>query len=95
VADVQIRCVNRTGRTSADDRIHHVGGINADGSRWKLTEDQAIAGIKDGRRRFWTSGDGKRIWVVIAKYGEGREFLKTETDGVQPDKLLALPECDP
>ena len=53
VTDVRIRFVNKTGRTSADDRIHYFGGINADGSRWKLTQEGAIAGIEDGRWRFW------------------------------------------
>jgi hypothetical protein len=91
--DIHIRCVNKTGRTSADDRIHHIGGLNADGSRWRMTEDQAIAGIREGRWRFWTGGGDKKVWIVIAENGEGREYLKTESDGVQPDNLLALPEC--
>jgi hypothetical protein len=93
VADVQIHCVNKTGRTSADDRIHHVGGLNADGSQWRLTEEQAIAGTKQGRWRFWTDRRGEKAWVMIAKNGEGREYLKTEMDGVHPDSLLALREC--
>jgi len=91
--DARIHCVSRTDRMSEDDRIHHVGGLNADGSRWKLSEDEAIAAIKDGRWTFWTICNGRTVRVVVAKNGQSREFLKTETDVNQPDGLLALPEC--
>lgn len=93
MADIQIQCINKTDRTSPHERIHSIGGLNPDGSRWKLSEDKAIEGIKDGTWRFWTSGGGKSVWVVIAKTAQGHEYLKTEPDGVQPDNLLALPEC--
>jgi Protein of unknown function (DUF3892) len=91
--EVRIRCVNRTDRTSADDRIHHVGGINADGSQWKLSEDEAIAAIKDGRWMFWATCNGRKVRVAIAKDGQSREFLRTEMGELQPDHRLALPEC--
>jgi Protein of unknown function (DUF3892) len=91
--EVRIHCINKTDRTSADDRIHHIGGINANGSRWKMSEDEAIAAIKDRRWTFWTTCNGRNARVVIAKNGQSREFLKTEMDADQPDSLLALPEC--
>lgn len=90
--NVQIRCINRRNRTDPHERISHVGGVNENGTRWRLTEDAAIAGIKDGRWRFYTSVNGKSVWVVIATHS-GREYLKTEADGLHPNNLLSLPDC--
>lgn len=91
--DVQISCVNKTPRMDPHLRISNVGGINPDGTRWRLTLDQAIAGVKTGKWRFWTTGGGTSVWVVIAKSQFGNEYLKTMTDGEQPNNLLSLPAC--
>ena len=58
-----------------------------------LVKDVAITGMKEGKWRFWTAGDKKSVWVVAAKSASGREYLKAETDWVQPATLLALPDC--
>lgn len=91
--DVQIQCINKSNRYDPDDRIDFVGGINPDGGRWKLSLDQAIQGIEQGKWRFWTSAHGKSVWVVVAVSARGRKYLKTENDGDQPNNLLSLPEC--
>lgn len=90
--EVRIQCVNKTNRQDPHERIHSVGGVNPDGTPWKMTQTAAIQGIKDGTYKFWTFGGGKSVWVVIATHNS-REYLKTEADGVHPNNLLALPEC--
>ncbi|WP_264595730.1 DUF3892 domain-containing protein [Rhodoblastus acidophilus] len=90
---VEIKCINKSDRQNAHERIKNVGGINGDGSRWRLTEDAAIAGMKDGKWSFWTNGGGRTAKVIIARSAGGKEYLKTESDGVHPNNLLALPEC--
>jgi Protein of unknown function (DUF3892) len=87
----QIKCINKTNRTSAWERISHVGGHQQ--STWKLSLDDAIGKTERGEWRFYVSVSGKSVWVVVATSAHGHKYLKTEADGDQPNNLLSLPEC--
>jgi len=90
--NVEIKCIKKDDRYSPHERIQRIGGVNADGKRWSLSLDEAIAGIRADKYKFWTAGGGKSVWVVIAVHN-GREYLRTEGDGLHPNNLLSLPEC--
>ena len=90
---VQIHCINKTPRNDPHKRIANIGGVNANGARWKLTEDEAISDIKAGKWDFYVSVNGQTVDVIIAKSPYGHEYLKTVADGVEPNNLLSLPEC--
>lgn len=91
--NVQITCINKSDRANPHERIFAVGGVNSDGTRWKLSQTQAIDGIDIGKWRFWVHAGGRSVWVVVAISRFGNKYLKTEADGEQPDNLLSLPEC--
>lgn len=89
----QVHCIVKSNSKEHYERITHIGGKNGDGTRWKITEESAIDGIESGKWKFYTSVGGESVWVIISKSANGRKYLKTENDGVQPNNLLSLPEC--
>ncbi|RXK87045.1 DUF3892 domain-containing protein [Filimonas effusa] len=89
----QVSCINKRGNHyDAHERISHIGGLNNSGSRWKLTEDEAIKSIEENKYQFYVSVNGRSVNVVIAQH-ENRKYLKTESDRYSPNNLLNLPEC--
>ncbi len=91
--EIEIKCINKTDRSSAHDRIKSIGGVNPDGSPWKLTVAEAIAAVAAGKWQFYVKQAGLKVWVIIAVSAAGNKYLKTENDGEQPNNLLSLPEC--
>lgn len=92
-ANIQIKCINKTDRMNPHERILALGGVNSDGTRWRLSQENAITSIERGEFRFYVSVHGKSVWVIVAKSRFGNKYLKTEDDGEQPNNLLSLPEC--
>ncbi len=91
---LRIRCIVKSTRASAHERVHAVGGIKPDGSRWNLTQDKAISCIDDGTHVLYIErSEGQRLDVVVATGPAGNKYLKTVAEREQPDKLLSLPTC--
>jgi len=89
---IQVKCIRKTDRYDPHERIHGIGGTNAGGGQWYLTQPQAIEGIESGKWDFYVYAEDKSVRVVVA-IRLGRKYLKTEADGEQPNNLLSLPEC--
>ena len=89
----EVICINKSDRMNPHERITQIGGRNGDGTAWKLTQEEAIAGIESGKWSFFVSRGGRTVNVIVATSRYGHKYLKTENDGEQPDNLLSLPEC--
>ena len=89
MARYQIVCVVKPGgHYNPHERITSVG-VSA-GERF--TQQQVIAAIESRRESFYVSQAGRTVDVIVAVHN-GHKYIKTVTDGVQPDNLLALRDC--
>ncbi|SNR33399.1 DUF3892 domain-containing protein [Flavobacterium sp. ov086] len=91
---VEIKCINKSDRYNIHERILNIGGLNNDGTRWKLSLNAAIKGIEDGEWAFYVSKAGRKVNVIIVKTSLGNKYLKTEADTTETNNLLELPECN-
>lgn len=90
----RIRCINKDDRYNPYERITHIGGQNADRTRWKVTQQRAIQAIEAGEWAFYVERPtGDRVRVIVATSPYGNKYIKTDADGDEPNNLLSLPEC--
>jgi len=81
--------IKHGGNLNPHERIQTVGGFHG-GKEWRRSEEDAIAGIKDGKYEFFVNHGGRQVNVKVAYHGL-RAHLKTVTDYYLWDNPLALP----
>ncbi len=88
MAEYQVTCIRRdTG--DLDRRIDRLGG-----PEFNDTIDNVIRFIESGAHKFWTTAQGRSVWIVVDVHPTSRrKYLRTTADGYPPNNLLSLPEC--
>jgi len=88
----EIKCINKSNRFNPHERIENIGGLNPNGTRWRISQIRAIQGIESGKWSFYVNKGGVLVDVIIATHN-GMKYLRTKNDGIEPNNLLSLPEC--
>lgn len=89
----EIRCINKSDRTNIHERIVNIGGVNQDGTRWKISQSDAIAAMEANKWQFFVGQGVNKVDVIIAVSATGYKYLKTKDDTTTSNNLLSLPEC--
>lgn len=91
----QITCTHRDPRLDPYARITHVGSNvgGPGGGPWRMTAEEAIRAIEDGRLGFFVKQGGRQVDVIVATSRSGSKYLRTVADDDEPNNLLSLPKC--
>lgn len=89
----EIKCINKSDRYNPHENIIAIGGVNEDGTNWKLSQNDAISAIESGRWSFYVWRLGSKVDVIVAISRYGFKYLKTIADGEHTNNLLSLKEC--
>ena len=71
------------------ERVEAIGGVNADHSRWQLSQAAAIAAIEAGTDEFFLKANDQPVKIVVHTHRD-QKYLKTEREKTHPDDLLNL-----
>lgn len=88
----EVKCINKSHKESSNGNIQSIGGLNSNGTRWRITQERAIEGIESGKWEFYVNNNGHEVNVIVLSQN-GRKFLKTKNDGFESNNLSNLPEC--
>ena len=84
-----VSTVSRAYSLDPFERIEAIGGVNADRTRWKLSQSAATAAIEAGTDEFFVNADGLSVKLVVLT-NRGQKYLATEREKTHPDDLLSL-----
>lgn len=91
----EVTCIVADPRGNPPTNLTHVGGGTPRGREWRLTIDEAIAGINEEKWQFFVSLGRTRHTLVVGTTKLGFKYLRSENDAQDMTILLTLPECKP
>jgi hypothetical protein len=93
MATYEVQCIVKGASLSASERISDVEVKTPQGDRKRYAVADVLEMIKEGDH-FTILGGGPDAHLVKATM-DGRDYVKANSDGDQPENLLKLGECPP
>ncbi len=90
---IEIKCINKQPRDNAWERITHIGLATPFKGRLRITQQEAVDLIDSEEEEFYVNIEWDRVKVITASSRFNNRYIKTESDGDEPNNLLSLPEC--
>jgi len=84
-----ISSVDRAYSQDPLERVASISGVNADRTRWSLSQPAAIDLIERGTDEFFFRL-GDQILRVVVLTRDGEKYLQSERENTHPDDLLNL-----
>jgi len=82
---LRIRCIVKTARTGAHERINAICGLTPDGSHWTLTHKDAVSQVENGICRFYIERPrDQRSDVIVAMDGRAHRYSKRSRIEINP-----------
>ena len=76
----RIQCVNKSDQYTPYVRIINVSGLYPGGTRWTISQEEAVAGIESGLFSFYVDRPtGDRVDVNVAVSSDGNRYLKNHS----------------
>ena len=88
----RIVCIVKDDRSSAYEAIKSVGTVDTTGAELRMSQSTVIQAIDLGHK-FYVERGGVRANVITSISSAGHRYIKTESDGAEPNNLLSLPSC--
>jgi hypothetical protein len=93
VSHLRVTCKTGLRGTKPYNHLLGIGGTDA-AQHWHRTEAEAMLLMLEGKEKYYVSTPSGDEDIVSATYdGFPHTYLKAASDGVEPLRLAALPEC--
>ncbi|MDE1919430.1 MAG: DUF3892 domain-containing protein [Patescibacteria group bacterium] len=87
----RITCIVKPNPENRHEHITHVG-CEGESLLWKRSK--VIEALENKTDSFYVREGGEQVEVIVAYPRDGRDpYIRTYTDGVWKDNLLALKQC--
>ena len=82
--------MNRAYSHDPYERIETIGGVNADRTRWSLSQAAAIALIEAGTDEFFIGPKESAVKIVVVTH-QDQKYLESAREKTHPNDLMSLP----